>query len=307
MSVIGVDGELDNPKNGMTLTIGQLVDSVTKLTGERCTPAMIYNYEKHGLIPEPKRTDGGFRLFQLQDIQRVVCIKRWQAEHLTLDEIKEKMEDCQDDFAFSSDLSYLPEDRRAQILDAAEVVFPSKGYASTTLQDIANQAGISSSSIYQYFESKEELFLALTETLSFADVLDNINAALEDKAIIDFADLRHALIDVAETFMRTHIKNSEIVRLYIAESREFPDVGVYYCRFLISPMEELLNRFLQNHSHLDIFRDYDLRIAVRAFFGMLSNYFVVDEVLHGKEVIPLPMKQSIETMVDLFLNGLLNK
>jgi DNA-binding transcriptional MerR regulator len=101
------------------LTIGQLADTVSSLTGMRCTPAMIYNYEKHGLIDPPERTEGGFRLFRVQDIHRVACIKRCQAQGKTLAEIKNQLEVYCAEPENVDDLPDLPIDRRMQLLEAA--------------------------------------------------------------------------------------------------------------------------------------------------------------------------------------------
>ena len=305
MSVFSDEGQSNLSKNDMTLTIGQLVESVTKLTGERCTPAMIYNYEKHGLIPEPKRTDGGFRLFQVQDIQRVVCIKRWQAEHLTLSEIKEKMDECQEEFVFPPDASYLPEDRRAQILEAAEVVFPSSGYASTTLQDVANQAGISSSSIYQYFESKEELFLALTDNLNFMGILNQITEVLVTDEASTYEDVRHALIAVGKEFYDSHTREAEIIRMFIAESQKFPEVGERYCRRLIQPVEEKLEVYLAFQMERGVLRKVDVKLAVHAFYGIFLNFVVTQKLLRGEDILYFPKRNRVEHLVDIYLSGLL--
>ncbi len=48
--------------------------------------------------------------------------------------------------------------RRAAIIAAAEKVFDANGYAATTMAAIAAQAGIAKGSIYNYFESKQDLF-----------------------------------------------------------------------------------------------------------------------------------------------------
>ena len=47
---------------------------------------------------------------------------------------------------------------REQLLDAAEVVFGSKGFAKATLKEIAELAGFAVGSVYSFFPSKEELF-----------------------------------------------------------------------------------------------------------------------------------------------------
>lgn len=55
----------------------------------------------------------------------------------------------------------IPEARRAAIIQAAEQEFALKGYASATMGAIAERAGVSVGSLYQYFPHKEGLYLAL--------------------------------------------------------------------------------------------------------------------------------------------------
>src|SRR4051794_33476235 len=52
------------------------------------------------------------------------------------------------------------EHRRCSILDAARAVFARKGFADTVVDDIAVQAGIGKGTIYLYFPSKEQIYLA---------------------------------------------------------------------------------------------------------------------------------------------------
>lgn len=55
------------------------------------------------------------------------------------------------------------EDRRAAILDAALEVFSRHGYNGTSIDEIANAAGISKALIYEHFPSKKELHVSLLE------------------------------------------------------------------------------------------------------------------------------------------------
>ena len=56
----------------------------------------------------------------------------------------------------------LVEERRQQIVQAATKLFSKQGYYSTTIQQIAREAGISVGLIYQYFRDKDDvLFLTL--------------------------------------------------------------------------------------------------------------------------------------------------
>ena len=53
--------------------------------------------------------------------------------------------------------------RRIQLLDAASEVFAAKGYHAAAMDDIAATAGISKPVLYQHFDSKLDLYLALLD------------------------------------------------------------------------------------------------------------------------------------------------
>ncbi len=55
------------------------------------------------------------------------------------------------------------DERRAQLLAAATVVFVNNGYHATVMDDIAEHAGVSKPVLYQHFPGKLELYLALLE------------------------------------------------------------------------------------------------------------------------------------------------
>src|SRR6266498_1273213 len=53
------------------------------------------------------------------------------------------------------------EGRRRDILDSAEKLLAESGYAGLTMRAIAVGAGVSSGTLYQYFDGKEDVFVAL--------------------------------------------------------------------------------------------------------------------------------------------------
>lgn len=79
------------------------------------------------------------------------------------------------------------------ILDSAERLFVEKGYSDTSMNDIGERADFSRTSVYQYFSSKEEIYLCILEqynelltdrvaeaTASALTVPDKIRAFLEE-------------------------------------------------------------------------------------------------------------------------------
>jgi AcrR family transcriptional regulator len=66
---------------------------------------------------------------------------------------------------------------RSRILDAAQRVMHNHGYRATTMPAIAAEADVSVGLLYRYFESKEELHLAMCEAITQAQ-LDELSVQL---------------------------------------------------------------------------------------------------------------------------------
>ena len=63
------------------------------------------------------------------------------------------------------------EKARGRIVEAAQQVFSKKGYHDTTMDDVAERVGVSKGALYQYFESKEDLYRAMLDA-GFSELTD---------------------------------------------------------------------------------------------------------------------------------------
>lgn len=63
------------------------------------------------------------------------------------------------------------QETRTRILEAAVKVFATKGYHDTKIDDIVGEAQTSKGAFYFYFPSKQDIFIALSDT--FADLLES--------------------------------------------------------------------------------------------------------------------------------------
>ena len=61
------------------------------------------------------------------------------------------------------------EERKSEILDAAEELFAAKGYEQTSTGDILERVGIARGTLYYHFKSKEDILDALIECTYRAD------------------------------------------------------------------------------------------------------------------------------------------
>src|SRR3954453_16674757 len=57
----------------------------------------------------------------------------------------------------------LAERRREEILDAAARLFAERGYSETDTQVLADELGVGKGTLYRYFKSKRDLFLAAAD------------------------------------------------------------------------------------------------------------------------------------------------
>jgi AcrR family transcriptional regulator len=145
------------------------------------TISTIKFYMSQGLLPRPKKAKPNVAYYDEAFLKRLLIIKKMRNEGLSVHSIKVILDKYSfnkvaewEDFkkqAKKKDASELVEEERLAtlsgeqrrtdaILDAAFQVFSIRGYHSATVDDIAQQAGVSKGTCYQYFTGKEEIFLA---------------------------------------------------------------------------------------------------------------------------------------------------
>ena len=73
-------------------------------------------------------------------------------------------------------------ERKEQVLDVALSVFAAKGFHDTSMNDIAEAAGVTKPVVYQHYESKRALFLAIIDHVGdrMIEVLTAATSGLED-------------------------------------------------------------------------------------------------------------------------------
>ena len=112
-------------------------------------------------------------------------------------------------------------ERPQEILEAAFTEFSRNGYATTTLDRIAERAGVTKGTIYVYFENKEHLFISMVRefTKGAHETVQEMFETHEGST----ADLLRAQF----SFIYQHIvedkRRREVVRMLIAEAPRFPE------------------------------------------------------------------------------------
>lgn len=100
---------------------------------------------------------------------------------------------------------------RQQILDASLRLFSERGFARTTVRDIARQAGITDAAIYYHFDSKREVLEALVEERGFLTSLQNL------ERVEAAMPLREMIVWMSAGAINLMDQNRDFLRLIIME------------------------------------------------------------------------------------------
>ena len=127
--------------------------------------------------------------------------------------------------------------KREQILKGATRVFLQHGYAGTSMDRIAAEAGVSKQTIYSHFQDKEGLFTALIERVTTRQLrIDFGSEPFQGEPTI--------LLRRVSQWYVSRMGDQEYVdllRVVVAESARFPELAQLYTRTVIQPSCERLS------------------------------------------------------------------
>ena len=189
-------------------------------------------------------------------------------------------------------------DRREEILQASLHLFATKGFHGTSMRDIARSADITEGLIYHYFENKRDLFRAIIDEYSFLPLLRTLPQLAEQ------LDLRALLIVLARGFFDVLRQNTELTRLLLQEVQVFPEEKEAFFADAVGESIQELSQILEARMNDRARAKVDPDISARLFFNSLLAFFVEQEILGGKHLLPVDERSYIEHLVDMFVKRL---
>lgn len=191
----------------------------------------------------------------------------------------------------------LLEFRTTEILDAARTVFASRGFEGATIDAIALTAGVAKGTVYLYFDSKRDLFLAaLREGVLalHAEVAEEMYAAATCEAKL------HAFIAGRFQYFS---RNREFFRIYYREfthlltgtanvQPEFQD--------LYEQQAALLEAVLADGVRSGQLRPFDVPKTARLIYDLIRAA-LAQHILHGEREAP---DAPVRTVFDFVWKGI---
>ncbi len=170
--------------------------------------------------------------------------------------------------------------RRQQLVTTAARVFAARGYASTTVKDITDEAQVAVGTFYLYFKGKEDMLAALYDEMSerSAAAVDRATAGAELTIVQRFC--RATAVSLA-----TYQQSRDLTRILLIEA---PGINPRFQQKHLERMERSRKRMeniLGQLHRKGLIRVTDPSVAALAFDGTFIN--VIVDWLNRRRAPPL--------------------
>ncbi len=175
--------------------------------------------------------------------------------------------------------------------------FLARGYAATSMDRVAIAAKVSKATVYSHFRDKESLFVALIHQLvegKFRTIFAE-EEALQATPQEFLSGLANRVLDTATN----EPQFLNFMRLIIGESERFPQLA----RAFVQNVEQIsFSRLCQYFTHCPQLKLADPEATARIFVGAIVHFLIVQEMLHGKDIVPMERTRIITTLIEYVTN-----
>jgi TetR/AcrR family fatty acid metabolism transcriptional regulator len=186
--------------------------------------------------------------------------------------------------------------RREQIVGAATRVFAEKGFRRATTREVARAAGVSEGTIYNYFEDKDALLLAIL------DRLNETERRAEDFEEGMATDFRGFLEQYLRRRMSLMWENREVFRVVLSEMLVNADLRERYLRYVVDPTMRIAEENFRSRMEQGEVRETDAPLAMRSVAGAVLGVLVLG--LLGDEETYSRFDEVPDVLAGLLTHGL---
>jgi AcrR family transcriptional regulator len=187
--------------------------------------------------------------------------------------------------------------RLSLILDSAERPFVEKGYNDTSINEIAELADFSRTSIYQYFKSKEEIYLALLDR--YSDVLIERLAEATAKPNRTVDKIRAFLNEIRQVMK---LKPNFFSLYFIQRNQVEPRLSPEQKRQLNAKrrrLENIFRDFYREGVEKGEVRDIRVKDASNLFFAQVTGMMLLHEY-YGDE-FDVTLDEHLDQSLQLYI------
>jgi AcrR family transcriptional regulator len=198
--------------------------------------------------------------------------------------------------------------KREQILSGAKKVFLREGFAATSTDVIAREAGVSKRTLYAYYPSKEELFEDVLRELTIENPQTQVLEAVRQADPKSREELRELLVGLGKKIISTMMDPAylALLRTIIADSHRFPKLSEIFRSTVPDRGIREGTAMIQRSQENGVAVEGDPEVMVRMFMGPLLSYAMIDGLFRPDGDPQPPTTEKIEQIVDLYLKAISN-
>lgn len=178
---------------------------------------------------------------------------------------------------------------RDKILESALPLFLERGYENTPLIELAQAANVSTATLFKHFPEKKQILLGAIETL--ASMKDEDAGQNQNMPMLSDEGLR--LIGMAYGRRLDHPLMLGLIRLGITLGATMPELGPMVTDAWRKPYTARLEILLEAATERGDWRIPDRGIAVRQFFGLITDQILWPRLLGLAGATPTPQRRLI--------------
>jgi AcrR family transcriptional regulator len=193
------------------------------------------------------------------------------------------------------------EARPSEIIEAAIAIFAERGFGAARLEDVARRAGVAKGTVFVYFPTKDDLFRAVAQTV-LTSHLERLHSAAAD---LDrpIAELVPMLLTQAAAVIGEG-RLPAMMRLLVAESRQFPDLARVWHDEVVSKVLGMLTLAIERAQARGEIKPGNARLYAFSIMGPMLASALFREVF--RDTAPLPdLRELAEQHARTVLDGLL--
>jgi TetR/AcrR family fatty acid metabolism transcriptional regulator len=197
-------------------------------------------------------------------------------------------------------------DKRSVILDAALKTFVKRGYPETRVSEIAAEAKVAEGTLYNYFQSKEDLLLALFDE-KWGGIIDGIR-----KKISRLDDPNKKLKVMFSVVVRLFRKDRHLAEIFLVDVKQSSIFMKNYPVNRVVEFIDLIEEILEEGKRKGIYRkDLDTHVAKMIIFGaaqgILLSWVLSESAAERRKTFKFSLYRAAKTLREIFKTGLVGE
>ncbi|MDD2216817.1 MAG: TetR/AcrR family transcriptional regulator [Eubacteriales bacterium] len=197
------------------------------------------------------------------------------------------------------------------ILEAAFELFSGNGYKNTKIADIAAKAGIGKGTVYEYYESKEDIFISSIVETIIEDYSVTSQKVTEHASTLD--KLRFFLDFEMSIFSKYGADASDLKTHLIESHPHMSDKMRNALSAVLVAEYEIISDIIREGIASGEIRNIDVALLANFIISSIASFFLLKYNLHPCSCTPNGAndvnleENNLDSLLDFIFNGIANR